>query len=324
MSAPLGVVLVGTDTAGRAWADRIASRRDLTAVRTVDTAIDAAAFTGAEAAIVAGPVATRAAAATAALEAGLAVLVEPPLAFTTAEARAVFETAGRRGRPVAIARPDRHAAWHRALTGLVRAGRIGPITHVSVVDGRVHDGPGVDRQARFAQLAGAGAHHLDALCALVGGEPASVMARLTAAPWSGFAHGSTSEVIVAMADGLRVHYHGSLTATHAESTVWVDGMAGVLWTDRRRIWWRPRRVPRFLPLPLLLWRPSDGVSEVLDAFVAAATAGGGGETAPGDHLRAVALLEAAIASDAGGRVVPVASAGPAGGAHAPAARGASS
>ncbi|MGE0813583.1 MAG: Gfo/Idh/MocA family oxidoreductase [Vicinamibacterales bacterium] len=325
MSAPLGVVLVGNDRAGRAWADRVARRRDLTAVRTVEATPDPAAFAGAEAAIVAGPVAARAAAASAALDAGLAVLVEPPLALTLAGAAAVRETARRRGRPVAIALPDRHAAWRLAVGGLIRAGRIGEITHVSLVDSRVQDdGPGVDWQAPCAQLSQAGVQHLDSLCDLVGGRPASVMARLTTAPWSRFAHGSTSEVIVAMADGLRVHYHGSLTANLAWHALWIDGTAGVLWTDRRRIWWRPRRVPRFLPLPRLLWRPGDGTSEVIDRFVAAATAGGGGEPASGGGLRSVALLEAAMASDAGGRVAAVAGAGPDQGAEAPAAGGASS
>jgi hypothetical protein len=51
-----------------------------------------------------------------------------------------------------------------------------------------------------------------------------------------------------MADGVRLQYHGSLTSNRREQTLWIDGAAGVLWTDRSRVWWRKRGWPVFVPL----------------------------------------------------------------------------
>jgi predicted dehydrogenase len=168
---PLRVVVVGAGHMGRSHAQKVAAlcgrdgRLALTAVVDIDlerarklaTELGAAAtadaeeaFRGADAAIVAVPTSAHFGLVRAALDAGLDVLVEKPMAATLAEAEAILELAIRRGRVLQVG----HLEWFnpalREMRGkiaeprFIEAHRLGPFpergTDVDVVrDLMIHD-----------------------------------------------------------------------------------------------------------------------------------------------------------------------------------------
>jgi predicted dehydrogenase len=171
------------------------------------------------------------------------------------------------------------------LRALIHGGRIGGVTQVSFVDRRVPPtGTPASASVPYAQLRDGAGAHFDALCAILGAAPVSVVARVTRAAWSPYAHGSTTEAIIEMGDGARIQYHGSLTSNRVERAVWIDGASGVLWADLSRVWWRKRGWPVFVPI--LGRRTAAG----------AAQADGGRAWGP-------LLIDAAIESDRTGRLV---------------------
>jgi predicted dehydrogenase len=167
---PLRIAVVGAGHMGRSHARKVAllaAQGRVTLCAVVDrnleragklaaelgtsaTADAAAAFAAADAAIVAVPASAHAALASAALEAGLDVLVEKPIAATLAEGEALVALAARRGRVLQVGHLE---WWNPVLRGLrsriaaprfVEAQRMGPFpergTDVDVVrDLMIHD-----------------------------------------------------------------------------------------------------------------------------------------------------------------------------------------
>jgi hypothetical protein len=172
------------------------------------------------------------------------------------------------------------------LRALIGGGRIGGVTQVSFVDRRMAPpNTPASAHAPYAQLHDAAGPHFDSLCAILGTAPVSVVARATRAAWSPYDHGSTTEVIIEMTDGVRVQYHGSLTSNRTERAVWIDGASGVLWVDLSRVWWRKRGWPVFVPI---LGRRGEAGAMQADGRAWGRT-----------------LIDAAIQSDRSGRVVHV-------------------
>ncbi len=274
---------------------------------------DALAGVRADAAIVASPVATRADDAIAALDAGLSVMTEPPLAASVADAARVLATARRAGRSIMVAQHQRFARCERTLQQFVREGRVGGVTHVSCVDRRAQRGASdAPTDLPYPQLQQAAAHHFDSARSILGVNPVTAMARATRAPWSPFAHGSTTEAILEMDGGLRFQYHGSLTSNRDEHALWIEGDTGVLWTDRRRVWWRKRGWPIFLPLRArtvlagdAARPPLDGTASLLAGFEAATLGRQTPETSGEDNVWTLSMVEAAMRSDRTGAVADV-------------------
>lgn len=77
--------------------------------------------------VVASPNKTHVALAEAALEAGCAVVVDKPLAVTSAEGRALVETAERRGKLLSVFQNRRWDGDFRTVSHLLRAGRLGEV-----------------------------------------------------------------------------------------------------------------------------------------------------------------------------------------------------
>jgi predicted dehydrogenase len=132
---------------------------------------------------------------------------------------------------------------------LLRAGRIGTITHVSCVDRRAR---GVERLGSapvdYVQLLAYGADHLAWIRDLLGVDPVRVMARCGRVPWQPAPHGSLTEAFLAMASGVHVQYHGSVAGNRDHHELWVDGERGVLRTDGWLVWFRKTGWPRFVPV----------------------------------------------------------------------------
>ena len=270
--------------------------------------------TKADAAIVSSPPALHGSHAVEALEAGLAVIVEAPLAVSVADGARIVEVSRRTGRPVMVAQNHRYGPCEQTLKNLLREGKVGSVTHVSYVDRRAR--PAQDTflfDVEYAQLMDAGAHHFDSLRSVLGVNPKRVMARCDKAPWSRYRHGSTTEASLEMEGNIHVQYYGSLTSNRDESSLWIEGEKGILRADEKRVWWRKRGWKFFLPLQMGKITPGDarnyrddGAAALLDQLVAALMLKRLAETNGEDNLWTLSMIEAAMTSDKTGKVVNVA------------------
>jgi len=323
------LILVGSGGKGREWLDVALKRRNAEVVAFVEngavtpgpplrlpervahcTSFKKALETKADAVILASAPAVRGRQAIQALNAGFAVMIETPIAATVNDAAEVFAAARRLNRPVIVARSSRFGWAQGRLRDFVRQGRLGRITHISMTDRRRSASEnGWTSEAEYVQLMDRGTDHFDGLRSILGTSAVSLMTQARKVPWGAYRHGSTTQSMIEMEQGVHVHYFGSVTAARDEHETWLEGEKGVLWTDERIIWWRKRGWPRFIPLVVKRPRVSPTqtqrllLEELRSALEKAPKPPADGEE---DTLRTHAMLEAAVRSDRDNRPVRVA------------------
>ena len=300
-----GLLLVGYGLRGRAWHSEVGrlaegavdpdteAREAASAARLPAhaTLAEALASTRATAAIVASPAEHHADLAVDCLEAGLAVLVEKPLATTYADAARIAQAAGRAGRPALVGQNFRYRSWQLAVQKALPL--IGAPRRGIVVSARPSNtgGPAVAAMPHGA-LWDVGVHHLDLLRVRFGSDVTSVRAEARAT-----AAGDQAEVEylleLAWADGFSVlyrHAEGPPLFHHYE---WIEGDSGALAVENNRVNLvsadhRPRRIrarARVTP-----------ERAILDSLLHSIATGDESPLAAGRNLATIALVEAAVRS----------------------------
>jgi hypothetical protein len=201
---------------------------------------------------------------------------------------------------------------HGQITArLLRAGRIGTVTHVSCVDRRARavESPGAG-EIDYVQLLAYGADHLAWIRDLLGVDPVRIMARCGRAPWQSKPHGALTKAFLEMASGVHVQYHGSLVANRDHHELWIDGERGALRTDGRLVWFRKAGWPRFVPVAGSLQRWVDASSPSARAAARRARLGaferGDPPAAVGDDdLWPLTMAGTVIRADRSGRPVAI-------------------
>lgn len=275
---------------------------------------EALSQTKAEAAIVASRPGDHTAQTIAALEAGLTVMVEKPLAMTLADGVKIVEASRRAAKPVMVSQNYRYRRCEQAMQRFVREGKVGTITHVSCVDRRAEPaGDNYRLEMDYVQMMDVGVHHFDSLRTILGVNPVRVLAQCPQAPWSGYRHGSTTEAFFEMESDIHVQYYGTLTANRYAHELRIEGEHGALQMDAQRVWWRKRGARFFLPVRMPKVQPGDamryprmGTASLLDQFHAAVHHGTRPETCGEDNLLSLAMIEGAMWADRDGRMVDVA------------------
>ncbi len=249
----------------------------------------------ADVALVSSEPATRAESASQALHAGLGVIIVPPAATEVSGAQNLLRLGKETSRPVLSASSCKLRSVYTQLGSLIRKGWIGPVTHASMISRSAV--PADDRLAQvdYSQLFAQGAEELEAVAMVLGGKPAGVISRSETPAWSGYRHGSTTELFLEFEGQVHLHYQGRLVPGSGEQEIWIEGHKGTLWTDGERLWWRKRGWPRFLPLPKPRYHaPELTLLTQLKTQMQTSRAlqdGGNGV------LSSVALVESAIRSD---------------------------
>jgi len=328
------VVHVGVGTRGRHWLDIVAESAGFQSVAcvdsdpgslaavgdrhrsvaTFDSVADALASAQADAALLCSPSHLHARQTIELLEAGLAVLVEKPLAGDVAEARGVLAAESSAGRPVVVAENYRFARAERTLRGLVADGRLGEIRSVSFIDRRrqppQEQGQWVAAADR-PQLSEIAVHHFDSMRAIFDARPVSLSARTWNPRSSAYRAGAATEALIELEGGIRVEYLGTLTSHRYSCGISIEGERGALWSNRRRVLWRPAGSRWYRPVRLVRVPvgdanpyPREGTASLLDGL-RRALAGDPAETSAADNLWTIAMLEAAIRSDREGRTVRI-------------------
>lgn len=330
------ILQVGVGIRGGHWAEIVDAHQDTVCIGYVDPVDDALAAVRArapddgreffsdletalgacraDAVLIATPSALHADHACRALEAGLAVMVEKPLATTVADAERVLETARTAGRPVVVAENYRYWPAERTVRDLIRAGRIGRVDSATLIDRRhmpsSTEGPWL-ASIEYPQLQEIAVHHFDSLRALLDRRPTRIAARAWNPPWSDYRHGAATEAHIEL-DGIHVQYLGTMTSHRFSFSLWVEGEEGVLWTNRKYVAWRRAGRRLFRPVRRVDVPPGDeapypkgGTTSLLNALREAVTSGQPAETSGEDNIWNVAMIEASKKSDREGRTVSI-------------------
>lgn len=254
----LAIIQVGAGMWGRSWAEVVAKARGFRLAAVVDAAGAArtwakaelgvpafatfeAALDGTEAAAVllVSPPSTHRPLTEAALDRGLHVVTEKPIALDLADARAMADAGERAGLHVLVAQNYRFRRQSRALQQLVAEGTLGQLLGVRIACRRDVRNAFVLRgdwraTMRHPYLIDMAIHHVDMLRMISGQEIAEVDARAWRVPDSPFEREPTVEALLALADGTPVAYEGTFAAARSE-TSW-NGDWELVGTEARATW----------------------------------------------------------------------------------------
>lgn len=170
---------------------------------------------------------------TIALEAGLPVLSEKPLANTLANATAIVRKASESAGLHMVAQNYRYHGPVQTLKRVLDSGRLGRVGAVTV---EFFKGPhfgGFREEMAYPLIIDMAIHHFDLLRFFLGCEPVSVFGRSWNPPWSWYKGDASSSVSFEFANGIVATYNGSWCATGQE-TPWnghwrFDCERGVVW-----------------------------------------------------------------------------------------------
>lgn len=153
-------------------------------------------------------------AAVAALEAGMPVLCEKPIAENLEGAKAMLVAARRTGLPCAIIQNYRYAPNKQEVRRIVQDGRFGRLQHIVAryaCDYRRRNswGPDWRHDMDFPLLFEGSVHHLDMLRFLSNGDGETLTGFGWNPPWSSFRHHSSGMFLVRMNNGIHCFYEGN-------------------------------------------------------------------------------------------------------------------
>ncbi len=254
----LAIIQVGAGMWGRSWAEVVAKARGFRLAAVVDAASTArnwakaelgvpafatfdAALDGveADAVLLVSPPSSHRALTEAALDRGLHVVTEKPIALDLADAQAMADAGERTGLHVLVAQNYRFRRQSRALQQLVGDGMLGRLVGIRIACRRDVRNTFVlagDWRATMAHpyLIDMAIHHVDMLRMISGQEIVEVDARAWRVPDSPFEREPTVEALLALADGTPVAYEGTFAAARSE-TSW-NGDWDLVGTEARATW----------------------------------------------------------------------------------------
>lgn len=248
------------------------------------------------------------------MEAGLTVMVEKPLALNVAEAQRMIDRSRELKRQIIVAENYRFFRAERTVKRLLDDGVLGNIDNAVMIDRRhmpSHtEGPWLANSS-YAQLQEIAIHHFDSLRCFFGAVPLSITTRVWNPNWTDYKHGTNTEALIEY-DNVRVQYLGTLLSHRFSCSLWIEGAKGSLWTDRKRVFWRPNTSRWFRPVRSSIVPPGDeksyprgGTFALLNALRDAVSQQKTAETVADDNIWTVAMVEAAKRSDQERRSVDI-------------------
>lgn len=249
----------------------------------------------------------------AALERGLHILTEKPLAMNMAEAAEIVRAARRS--PASVVMVDQNYRWRphtRTLRQAVRDGRIGTIGSVGYDYRQAITRTTTDawrEQMPHPFLHDMAPHHFDLLRACTGLECGQVTAVGVRPAWNWYKGLPGVDAILAFDGGVSASYSGTMVArgwaTPQDGVITVVGEGGTLRleADSQVRWYGEKGETAVIP-PVAM--PFTDLAATLREFLAAIRERRKPETHLEDNVRTLAMVEAAIRSVETGRPVAVA------------------
>jgi len=257
---------------------------------------------GARAIIVALPEMVHKEAITTALERGLHVLTEKPLAMDMAEAADIVRAARRA--PGVVLMVDQNYRWRphtRALQRAVRQGKIGRVVSAGFEFRQAIVRTTTDawrEQMPHPYLHDMIVHHFDLLRATTGQECVELVAWGVRPPWSWYRGLPGVDVLLTFDGGMQVSYTGTMVAqgytTPQDGIITLIGEKGTLRleADQQVRWYRDKQVEVIPPVQMAHADTGYGLRE----FLAAIQERRQPETHVEDNVRSLAMVAAAIIS----------------------------
>lgn len=327
---PLRVLQVGAGSMGRAWLRALGTRRDVEVVGLVELDVpggrkaiadhgldvevgtdlgDLAARTSPDFLLDVTVPPAHHPVTTQALELGLPVLGEKPLAETLAEAVDLVRVAERTGGLFVVSQSRRYHAGMFALRDAVP--RLGDLGIVTTEFYRAPHFGGFREEMAHVLLLDMAIHQFDNARFLLGADPVSVSCEEFNPSWSWYAHGAAAAAVFEMSTGARYAFHGSWCSPGAE-TSWegqwrVSGSLGTaLWAgesppvlDLGPAGGEPVEFSGSTPVP------GHGIEGSLADFVTALRTGVAPMGEVHENLLSLAMVHGAIASATRGRRVRI-------------------
>jgi predicted dehydrogenase len=154
----------------------------------------------------------------AAMDAGLPVLSEKPLAGTREDARAIVDRSNETGVLHMVTQNYRYTPLAQTVRDVLRSGELGVVGAVSV---RFFKGPhfgGFREEMPYPLIIDMSIHHFDMMRFFLGANPVSVYGQSWNPPWSWY-QGDASAAVTAVFDNeTRVNYTGSWCSQGQETT----------------------------------------------------------------------------------------------------------
>ncbi len=197
------------------------------------------------------------------IEAGKHVVLEKPMALTTAECDAAIEAAERSGRTLVVYQNRRFDPDFRAIAGAIESGDLGEVFHLETFVGAYqhpcnywHSDADVSGGALFDW----GSHIVDQILQLMPGEVASVTARNHKRMWHDVTNADHARMTLHYADGREATFVYSDLAAALKPRWYLAGTKGGLIGD-----WRRERVIARSPIGTLaedVLAPADSPPEL--------------------------------------------------------------
>jgi len=205
------VALVDTDPLALAAAGKITGLKPQALFASLDEAL---AAVPAELLVCITPPAYHRAHVTAALEAGLDVIVEKPLALNMEDARAMADAASQHGRLVAVSQNYRYRPAPWTMRRLVEQGALGELGQLRLdfYKGWHFDETNFRRHMPDVLLADMAIHHFDLMRFISGQNAVSVHGRSWNPPWSDNAGDASVNLTFTLSNGARFVYSASWVA----------------------------------------------------------------------------------------------------------------
>ncbi|MCS7048205.1 MAG: Gfo/Idh/MocA family oxidoreductase [Verrucomicrobiae bacterium] len=231
---PVRIIQVGVGGFGAVWLDVIRQSADVEMVGLVDinretamqacrkhgwseaiffpTLVEALRSARADAAVVVTPPAAHREPVVAALEAGLDVISEKPMAETLTDCKAMVRAAQRTGRMYVVSQNYRYQPAMWTLANVVRSGRLGRVGEVKLDFYLGMWFEGFRQQMEYPLVVDMAIHHFDLIRFILGTDAVAVTAAGWNPPWSHYRHDCSCAALFEMASGARVIYNGSWCA----------------------------------------------------------------------------------------------------------------
>ncbi len=232
----------------------------------------------------------------AALDRGLDVMSEKPLADSLRNAKAIVARAKKLGRTYMVAQNYRYQAPTQTVKRFVESGRLGAVGYVGI---SFHKGPhfgGFREEMAYPLVLDMSIHHFDMVRCILGKDVRAVQAASINAPWNWNKGDATVMAQLELTNGTVVNYCASWVAQGWE-TGWnadwrFDGEKGVLLWESDEITFSDNPSRR-RQVALRKW-PKEHQAYLLDAFADAIDTGAEPETSGRDNLNSLATTYAVV------------------------------